>query len=136
MTTQKSATADTPRPRVLQVITGLAPGGAEEQLRLLVPRLRDRGIDCDVAAFYNLGAIAEALRGENVRVVDLHSPRMRDPRGALRLTGVIRDGEYDVVHTPLFRAGLHGRWAARRAGVAAIVHTEHSLNRLLHAERR
>ena len=125
------------RPRVLQVITGLAPGGAEEQLRLLVPRLRARGIDCDVAAFYNLGAVADALRGEGVRVLDLDSARLHDPRGALRLTGVIRRGEYDVVHTHLFRAGLHGRWAARRAGVTAIVHTEHSLNRrLIEGHRR
>lgn len=123
--------ANTAHPRVLQVITGLAPGGAEEQLRLLVPRLRARGIHCDVAAFYNLGAVADALRGEGVRVVDLDSARLRDPRGALRLTGVIRRGEYDVVHTHLFRAGLHGRWAARRAGVAAVVHTEHSLNHRL-----
>ncbi len=125
------------RPRVLQVITGLAPGGAEEQLRLLVPRLRTRGIDCDVAAFYNLGAVADALRGEGVRVIDLDSPRLRDPRGALRLTGVIRRGGYDVVHTHLFRAGLHGRWAARRAGAPVIVHTEHSLNRqLIEGHRR
>lgn len=124
-------------PRVLQVITGLAPGGAEEQLRLLVPRLRARGIDCDVAAFYNLGTVAEALRGDGVRVVDLRSPRLRDPLGALRLTGVIRQGEYDIVHTHLFRAGLHGRWAARRAGVSAVVHTEHSLNRrLIEGHRR
>lgn len=126
-----------PRPRVLQVITGLAPGGAEEQLRLLAPRLRERGIDCDVAAFYNLGAVADALRSDGVSVVDLHSPRLRDPRGALRLTGVIRRGEYDIVHTHLFRAGLHGRWAARRAAVPVILHTEHSLNRrLIEGHRR
>lgn len=124
-------------PRVLQVITGLEPGGAEEQLRLLVPRLRARGIDCDVAAFYNLGAIADALRAEGVRVVDLDSPRFGDPRGAVRLTGVIRRGEYDVVHTHLFRGALHGRWAARRAGAPTIVHTEHSLNRrLIEGHRR
>lgn len=117
----------TDHPRVLQVITGLAPGGAEEQLRLLVPRLRARGFDCDVAAFYNLGSIADALRADGVRVIGLDSPSLRDPRGALRLTRVIRDGDYDVVHTHLFRGSLHGRVAARRAGVRAIVHTEHSL---------
>lgn len=132
-----SATVNDGQPRVLQVITGLEPGGAEEQLRLLVPRLRARGIACDVAAFYNLGAVADALRDDGVRVLDLESPRLADPRGALRLTGVIRRGGYDVVHTHLFRGGLHGRWAARRAGVPAIVHTEHSLNRrLIEGHRR
>jgi glycosyltransferase involved in cell wall biosynthesis len=114
--------------RVLHVITGLAPGGAEDQLRLLAPRLRSRGIVCDVAAFYNLGSVADALREQGVRVVDLRSPRFSDPLGALRLIGEIRKGRYDIVHTHLFRAGLHGRWAARGAGVATIVHTEHSLN--------
>ena len=124
-------------PRVLQVITGLEPGGAEEQLRLLVPRLRSRGFDCDVAAFYNLGHVADALLAEGVHVIGLDSPSLRDPRGALRLTRVIREGDYDVVHTHLFRGSLHGRVAARRAGVRAIVHTEHSLGpRTIEGHRR
>ena len=127
----------TARVRVLQVITGLAPGGAEEQLRLLVPRLHARGIVCDVAAFYNLGTVADALLEQDVRVIDLRSPRFADPRGAVRLARTIRAGRYDIVHTHLFRAGVHGRAAARAAGVRAIVHTEHSLNaRLIEGRRR
>jgi glycosyltransferase involved in cell wall biosynthesis len=126
----------TGRLRALQVITGLSPGGAEEQLRLLVPRLRARGIDCDVAAFYNLGSVAGALRAQGVHVFDLDAARFRDLRGVSRLTRLIRVGSYDVVHTHLLRAGLHGRWAARRAGVRTIVHTEHSLNRRLIEGRR
>ena len=116
------------RIRALQVITGLAAGGAEEQLRLLAPRLAERGVDCEVAAFYHVGQTAALLRADGIRVHELDAPSFGDPRATLRLTRLIRARRYDLVHTHLFRAGLHGRLAARLAGVRAVVHTEHSLN--------
>jgi len=125
------------RLRVLQVITGLAAGGAEEQLRLLAPRLAERGVDCEVAAFYHVGQTAALLRADGIRVHELNAPGFGDPRATLRLTRLIRARRYDLVHTHLFRAGLHGRLAARLAGVHAIVHTEHSLNpRLIEGRER
>ena len=100
--------------RVLHVITGLAAGGAEDQLRLLLPLLRGHGVSSEVAVFYNAGSVATALRAEGIPVTDLESPGFWDWRGTARLTGLIRAGNYDLVHTHLFRAGLHGRVAARR----------------------
>ena len=123
--------------RALHVITGLAAGGAEEQLRLLAPRLADRGVMCEVAALYNAGQTAALLRADGIPVHDLHTPAFGDPRAVLRLTRLIRSRRYDLVHTHLFRAGLHGRLAARLSGVRAVVHTEHSLNpRLLEGRER
>jgi glycosyltransferase involved in cell wall biosynthesis len=125
------------RLRVLQVITGLAAGGAEEQLRLLAPRLAERGVDCEVAAFYHVGQTAALLRADGIRVHELNAPTFGDPRATLRLIRLIRARRYDLVHTHLFRAGLHGRLAARLAGVRAVVHTEHSLNpRLIEGRER
>ncbi|MFE0388839.1 glycosyltransferase [Streptomyces bungoensis] len=110
--------------RALHVITGLGVGGAEQQLRLLLRRLP---ATCDVVTLTNPGPVAEGLRADGVRVTDLGMRGNRDLAALPRLTGLIRAGRYDLVHTHLYRACLYGRVAARLAGVRAVVATEHSL---------
>ncbi|WP_460065823.1 glycosyltransferase [Streptomyces sp. YKOK-I1] len=110
--------------RVLHIITGLGVGGAEQQLRLLLPHLP---ADCEVVTLTNPGAVAEGLRADGVRVVDLGMRGNRDLAALPRLARIIRDGRYDLVHTHLYRACVYGRPAARLAGVRAVVATEHSL---------
>ncbi|WNI16487.1 glycosyltransferase [Actinacidiphila sp. ITFR-21] len=112
--------------KVLHVITGLGIGGAEQQLRLLLSRLPAE-VECEVATLTNPGPVAEALRADGVDVTHLAMSGNRDLTVLPRLTSVIRDGCYDVVHTHLYRAGVYGRIAARLAGVRAVVATEHSL---------
>jgi glycosyltransferase involved in cell wall biosynthesis len=112
--------------KVLHVITGLAAGGAEQQLRLLLRHLPDRH-RCDVVALENPGTVAQGLREDGVRVFDLGMRGNRDPAALPRLTGLIRHGRYDLVHCHLYRACVYGRLAARLAGVGAVVATEHSL---------
>ncbi|MFI1048782.1 glycosyltransferase [Streptomyces griseoruber] len=110
--------------RVLHIITGLGVGGAEQQLRLLLPHLP---ADCEVVTLTNPGAVAEGLRADGVRVVDLGMRGNRDLAALPRLVRIIRAGRYDLVHTHLYRACVYGRPAARLAGVRAVVATEHSL---------
>lgn len=110
--------------RVLHVITGLAAGGAETQLRLLLQRTAH---EADVVALYSAGIVAEQLRGDGVTVTDLGMRSNKEIGAVLRLAGLVRRGRYDVVHTHLFRAGLYGRLAARLARVPLVVATEHSL---------
>ena len=110
--------------RVLHVITGLAAGGAEVQLRLLLQRTRH---DAEVVTLYNAGVVAAQIRADGVPVTDL-GMRSNTEVGALaRLARIVRQGRYDVVHTHLYRASLYGRVAARLCGVPRIVSTEHSL---------
>lgn len=111
-------------PKALHVITGLGVGGAEQQLRLLLPRLP---IECDVVTLTNPGPVADALRADGVHVVHLGMSGNRDVSALPRLARLIRAGGYDLVHTHLYRACLYGRLAARLAGVRAVVATEHSL---------
>ncbi|PYC65756.1 glycosyl transferase [Streptomyces tateyamensis] len=113
--------------RVLHVITGLAAGGAEQQLLLTIRHLPP-GIECEVATLTNPGSVAAALRAEGVRVHELGMRGNRDLAVLPRLTALIRRGRYDVVHTHLYRAGLYGRLAARLAGVRVVLATEHSLH--------
>lgn len=112
------------RPRVLQIITGLGTGGAEQQLRLL---LRHLPYACDVVTLTEPGPVAAGLRADGVRVTDLRMRGNRDVAALPRLVRLIRRGGYDLVHTHLYRACVYGRLAARAAGVRAVVATEHSL---------
>ncbi|MFI1105021.1 glycosyltransferase [Streptomyces melanogenes] len=110
--------------RVLHVITGLGVGGAEQQLRLLLGKLP---ATCEVVTLTNPGAVAEGLAADGVEVKHLGMATNRDLSALPRLTRLIRQGRYDLVHTHLYRACLYGRAAARLAGVRAVVATEHSL---------
>ncbi|MFD6420143.1 glycosyltransferase [Streptomyces sp. NPDC060194] len=110
--------------KVLQIITGLGIGGAEQQLRLLVGRL---DAETHVVTLTAPGAVADGLRADGIPVTHLGMRGNRDLAALPRLVRIIRDGGYDVVHTHLYRACLYGRIAARLAGVRAVVATEHSL---------
>jgi glycosyltransferase involved in cell wall biosynthesis len=110
--------------RVLHVITGLAAGGAEHQLRLLLQHLPAGG---EVVTLTNAGSVAEAIRAGGTPVTDLRMRGNRDLAALPRLVRLIRRGRYDVVHTHLYRACVYGRLAARAAGVRHVVATEHSL---------
>jgi glycosyltransferase involved in cell wall biosynthesis len=110
--------------KVLHVITGLGIGGAEQQLRLM---LRQLPTDSEVVTLTNPGAVAEGIVADGVPVRDLAMAGNRDLGALPRLTGLIKHGRYDLVHTHLYRACLYGRLAARLAGVRNIVATEHSL---------
>jgi glycosyltransferase involved in cell wall biosynthesis len=110
--------------RVLHVITGLAAGGAEHQLRLL---LRHTAVESEVVALTNPGTVADAIRADGVPVHVLGMRGNRDLMALPRLVGLIRAGRFDIVHTHLYRACVYGRIAARLAGVRHVVATEHSL---------
>jgi len=110
--------------RVLHVITALAEGGAEHQLRLLVRRLP---YDCEVVTLSRPGAVAAAMRADGTTVHELVTGRDHNLATVVRLRRLIRLGRFDVVHTHRYRAGAQGRPAARLAGVPRVVATEYSL---------
>jgi glycosyltransferase involved in cell wall biosynthesis len=119
--------------RVLHVITGLAAGGAEHQLRLLVRRLPH---DCEVVTLSNPGTVAEAIRADGTAVHELTMSSNHDVSVVGKLRKLMRDGRFDLVHTHLYRACVHGRVAARLAGVPNVIATEHSLgNGFIEARR-
>ncbi|MCF6467026.1 glycosyltransferase [Nonomuraea sp. MG754425] len=110
--------------RILHVITGLAAGGAEQQLHSLLPHLRAR---CEVAVLTGRGAVADAIERAGVPVHHIGMRGNRDLRAVGRLARLMRAGRYEVVHTHLYRACVYGRLAAWLANVPAIVATEHSI---------
>jgi glycosyltransferase involved in cell wall biosynthesis len=110
--------------RVLHVITGLAAGGAEQQLRDL---LRHSRCEAEVMVLTNAGVLGEEVRSDGTPVTDLGMRGNTDLMALPRLAAFMRRGNFDVVHAHLYRACLYGRLAARLAGIPTIVATEHSL---------
>ena len=113
------------RPRVLQIVTSLAVGGAQRHLVELLPGLREFA-DIDLVYFRD-----HDLRPEFEACVEriAHIP-MAGPFGAVRLphlAALIRRGRYALVHTHLLRADMYGALAARAVGVRAIVSTKHNI---------
>lgn len=118
--------------KVLHVITGLAVGGAELQLRSILQHTRH---DAEVLALYNAGDVAQMITGDGPRVRDLGMSSNTQLSALPKLRALIREGGYDVVHTHLYRACVYGKLAAKLAGTPVVVGTEHSIGET-HLERR
>ena len=96
----------------IQKVRGI--GGSERHLLMLLPALRDAGVDVRMCVLLegegNLFVRAMRERGIEVRVHDA-GPDL-NPRLVWRLVREIRDYEPSIVHTHLVHADLHGRAAA------------------------
>lgn len=115
----------TRRPRVLQVVTSLAVGGAQRHLLELLPGLREFA-EIDLVYFRD-----HDLRSEFESCVDAMTHiSMAGPFGAIqlpRLAALMRRGRYTLAHTHLLRADMYGALAARGVGIRAIVSTKHNV---------
>jgi len=72
-------------------------------------------------------AAATGLRCHRVEHLQRKISPWADLRAFRELSGFIRRGQYDIVHTHISKSGLLGRYAARRIGVPAIAHTYHGM---------
>jgi len=124
------------RIRVLHIITLFSIGGATENTLLSVRGfLDDPRFEVDVIsgpADRFEGSMLEQAQemGINVRFITCLVRRInpiQDLRALLKLTGIIRRGKYQVVHTHSSKAGVLGRVAAWLNRVPVIVHTIHGL---------
>ena len=122
--------------RVAHIITRLILGGAQENtLYTAIGQHRDPRFDVtlivgvDEAGEGDLFAQAEAAGVNLVVVPSLVRPvrPATDIRALVTLTRMLRDGQFDIVHTHSSKAGIVGRMAAKLAGVPVIIHTLHSL---------
>ena len=118
--------------KVLHMITGLGVGGAELQLRSILQYTRH---ESDVVTLYNPGPVADMIRADGGRVLDLQMKSNTELPALLRLRRLIREGGYDVVHAHLYRSQIYGRPAAWLARTPVVVSTEHSIGET-HLERR
>ena len=114
--------------RICQMITELAPAGAEACVWELATRLPPDRFHVEVAALRG-GAVADRLRQAGVAVHTLGVTGRLDVTKWPRLVRILRRRGFDILHTHLFHADLAGRPAGIAAGVRHIVHTVHVAER-------
>lgn len=118
--------------RVVLVVNSLGAGGTERSTAVLLPRLRDLGVNASVVA------LAHRDEGDEQTVRDLGFPVEILPGGPLpvrvrALRARLRALRPDVVHTAIFDADLIGRLAAAGTGIpvlASLVNTPYAPARL------
>lgn len=109
--------------KILQVITSLRIGGAERLITTVVPRLRARGLDVDVALFDGAETdFKRQLQRTGCTIFSLGSS-MYSPLHILRLRRLMK--HYDVVHTHNSSAQLYA--ALANVGLSTrLITTEHN----------
>lgn len=113
---------------VLQLIDSLNIGGAEILLRDLSVGLAQRGFRVSVG-YSTPGPLARDLKDLGLTVTRLPRLMRIDPILFGRMIRLMRKNRPQIVHTHLFKSDLHGRLAARIAGVPVVVSTLHSIDR-------
>ena len=101
-------------PRILFLYSSLAVGGAERQLALLAPRLRERGFEPAVATLRIAGHFFDELRELGIPIVHVGMQSRSDVRGAARAYRLWRMRP-EIVFTQSIDAHVIGHALALRA---------------------
>ncbi len=114
--------------RVLMVVRPAA-GGMREHVLALARGLSARGHSVEIAApaasDVAAAAVADGLVTHSVPIAGPLHP-VDDPRAVTALRGIVRSGEFDLVHAHGFKAGFVGRLGAALAGSTPFVVTAHN----------
>jgi glycosyltransferase involved in cell wall biosynthesis len=115
--------------RVVHIITGLEPGGAEHQLVNVVSRLDRSRFHPVVISLTGRGPLAERLEAADIAV---HGLRVTEPVAFARLTRLVRRERPDLVETWLYKADLIGGLATAAGTRAPMLWSIHQTD--LHPE--
>ena len=117
--------------KVAHIITRLELGGAQQNT-LYCCAHHDRKkfeviLICGVGGYLDEEARANSGRYKTFFLPELKHPVRPwwDLKALQKITSILRSEKVDLVHTHSSKAGILGRWAAKRAGVPAILHTVH-----------
>lgn len=104
--------------RVMHVITGLGPGGAEAMLAKLVARMDRSRFESIVVSLTDRGVLGEAIERDGARVHVLNMPRgVPDPRGFFRLRALVRRLRPDIIQSWMYHADVLTALVCRSAHV-------------------
>ncbi len=121
--------------KIVHIITRLIVGGAQENTLLSCEGQHDLGHDVTLItgpAIGPEGSLMERAKayGYTVEIVDDMVRAIRptkDYRVYRQLVARLKQIDPDIVHTHSSKAGIIGRWAARKARCRKIIHTIHGL---------
>ncbi|MEM8735368.1 MAG: glycosyltransferase [Planctomycetota bacterium] len=107
--------------RVCQIIPTLVQGGAEKQMSLLARGLDANEFESHVIVLTHSGPLEDELREAGIPIHMVEKKGKLDPFAIFRLRRMLQELKPALVHTWLFAGNSYGRYAAKRAGVPAIV---------------
>jgi glycosyltransferase involved in cell wall biosynthesis len=117
--------------RLLEVVTRMDVGGVPSHVLLLLEGLCRRGYRITLACAHCTPAHGAALEALGVRLLHLDLRRLLSPVADLRafaaLYRLIREEEFDIVHTHMSKAALLGGLAGWLGGAPVVVNTAHNL---------
>lgn len=102
--------------RVLQVITSLDRGGAENHLLALLTNADREAFALETAVLVGEGELVPLFRQAGIPVHVLDARGRFDPSALRRLVELLRRGAFDIVHSHLFRADLYAGLAVAQLG--------------------
>jgi glycosyltransferase involved in cell wall biosynthesis len=125
------AAGTSPPIRVLQVITSLDRGGAENHLLALLTHADRRAFDIETAVLCGEGELVQVFREAGIPVHLLKARGHVDPLALGRLVRLARNGRFDIVHSHLFRADIYAGLAVGQLGERRplLVSTRHNDDR-------
>jgi glycosyltransferase involved in cell wall biosynthesis len=129
---EKVDAAGAPRPiRILQLITSLDRGGAENHLLALLTHADRQALDIETAVLCGEGELVPQFREAGIPVHLLHGRGHVDPLALGRLVRLVREGHFDIVHSHLFRADIYAGLAVAQLGERGplLVSTRHNDDR-------
>jgi len=117
--------------RVLQLITSLERGGAENHLLALLTHADRQAFDLETAVLSGEGELVPIFREAAIPVHLLRSRTRFDPLAVRRLVKLLREGNFDILHSHLFRADIYAGLAVAQLGERRplVVSTRHNDDR-------
>jgi glycosyltransferase involved in cell wall biosynthesis len=104
------------RIRILQLITSLDRGGAENHLLALLSHADRNAFDIETAVLSGEGELVPIFRQAGIPVHLLKARNRFDPLALSRLLSLLRSGQFDILHSHLFRADIYAGLAVGRLG--------------------
>jgi glycosyltransferase involved in cell wall biosynthesis len=104
------------RARVLQIITSLDRGGAENHLLALLTHADRGSFEQEVAVLCGEGELVPVFREAGIPVHLLKARSRFDLLAVRRLVELVQAGRFDIVHSHLFRADIYATLAVALLG--------------------
>lgn len=112
--------------KVVHIIGGGEFGGAERHIINLAGAVNPQMVEIAVCCLFSEPFAGIAARA-GINVFDVTMKNRTDLSVVSKLATIIRENNFDIVHTHGVRANLLGRLAARQAGRKPVITTVHSL---------
>lgn len=114
--------------RVLFLSTSMGMGGADKQILSAADEMRRRGHEVMIVSLTPLGPMGLEARSLGIPTQSLEMrPGFPDPRGLVRLRGLVRTWKPDVLHSHMVHANLVARLLRLVTRVPAAIGTIHSI---------